>query len=154
MWISHAETGAFHRPGGDAGEPNTLKQTSGTLGMGLNERDVRTIEIAGNLMNLGKMLVPPDVLTKAEALTADELEQVRGSILTSGDLLEGVNFDGPVVETIRQGAGALGWLWAARETERRRAFAERPYPRCSQRVRGDGQRSRLPRRHVVRRSDQ
>ena len=70
--------------------------------MELDEGEVRTIEIAANLLNLGKTLVPPEILTKTAALTAEEVEQVRDSILTSADLLQEVDFEGPVVDTIRQ----------------------------------------------------
>lgn len=70
--------------------------------MSLNESEQETAAVAGALMNLGKILVPEAVLTKTEGLTPDELATIRDSILTSADLLEGVPFDGPVVETIRQ----------------------------------------------------
>lgn len=70
--------------------------------MSLNESDQETAAVAGALMNLGKILVPEAVLTKTEGLTPDELAMIRDSILTSADLLDGVPFDGPVVETIRQ----------------------------------------------------
>jgi len=70
--------------------------------MELPEAEVRTVEIAGTLMNLGKTLVPPDLLTREGGLTEGELRRVREAILTSADLLDGIDFDGPVVETIRQ----------------------------------------------------
>lgn len=70
--------------------------------MGLEPTLVETAEIAGNLMNLGKILVPEAVLTKEGSLSADEIKQVRDGIHTSADLIEGIEFDGPVVETLRQ----------------------------------------------------
>ncbi|MEE8515740.1 MAG: HD domain-containing phosphohydrolase, partial [Alphaproteobacteria bacterium] len=70
--------------------------------MNLDEVTERTAEIAGNLMNLGKILVPSEILTKTERLSDDEIQQVRNGILTSADLLDGMEFDGPVVETLRQ----------------------------------------------------
>ena len=70
--------------------------------MSLSDRDVRTVEVAGQLMNLGKTLVPPELLTKTEALSDDELTQIRDAVLTSADLLNGVDFQGPVADTIRQ----------------------------------------------------
>ncbi len=70
--------------------------------MSLGEAEQETAAVAGALMNLGKILVPEAVLTKTEGLTSEELATIRDSILTSADLLEGVPFDGPVVETIRQ----------------------------------------------------
>lgn len=63
---------------------------------------VETARVAGVLMNLGKILVPIEVLTKSGRLSATELRHVRDSILMSAELLEGIEFDGPVVETLRQ----------------------------------------------------
>jgi HD-GYP domain-containing protein (c-di-GMP phosphodiesterase class II)/type II secretory pathway pseudopilin PulG len=70
--------------------------------MDLDDVTVETAEIAGALMNLGKVLVPREVLTREGDLTSGELETIRSSILASAELLKGVAFDGPVVETIRQ----------------------------------------------------
>jgi HD-GYP domain-containing protein (c-di-GMP phosphodiesterase class II) len=61
-----------------------------------------SVEITGRVMNLGKITVPQEILTKTEALTDDEFALVRGAIGISAELLEGVEFDGPVVETLRQ----------------------------------------------------
>lgn len=69
--------------------------------MGLDKLQVETVEIASHLMNLGKILIPEELLTKTEGLTDEERAIIRGSILGSADLLEGVEFDGPVVPTIR-----------------------------------------------------
>ena len=70
--------------------------------MHMDEAAVETCDIAGALMNLGKVTVPSGVLTKTEKLTDAELALIRESILTSADLIEGVEFDGPVADTIRQ----------------------------------------------------
>ncbi len=73
-------------------------------------------EIAGNLMNLGKIAVPEQVLTKAEALSEEEILLIRESILASADLVSDIEFDGPIAETIRQlqenfdGSGMPGGL--------------------------------------------
>jgi HD-GYP domain-containing protein (c-di-GMP phosphodiesterase class II) len=78
--------------------------------MGLEDVEVKTAEIAGSLMNLGKIFIPPELLTKAADLTAEERALVANSYLVTVDLLEGVPFEGPVVETIRQ----LGETWDGR----------------------------------------
>lgn len=70
--------------------------------MGLGEVEVETAEIAGSLMNLGKILVPRDILTTSESLSSEDLENVRGAMLTSAELLKNVDFDGPVVATMRE----------------------------------------------------
>jgi PAS domain S-box-containing protein len=70
--------------------------------MGLDAVTVETVEIAATLMNLGKMLVPAELLTRSAALTRQELAQVREAMLAGADLVEHVAFDGPVAATLRQ----------------------------------------------------
>ena len=70
--------------------------------MEVGEEEIRTIEIAAQLMNLGKTLVPVEILTSPDKLTPEERRLVSDSILTSAKLLDGVDFDGPVAEMIRQ----------------------------------------------------
>ncbi|MGB8274743.1 MAG: HD domain-containing phosphohydrolase [Alphaproteobacteria bacterium] len=72
------------------------------LEMGLDMVAAEAAEIAGNLMNLGKILVPPELLTKVGALDPNELRRVRESLQTTAELLSGIEFDGPVLETLRQ----------------------------------------------------
>jgi PAS domain S-box-containing protein len=68
----------------------------------LNETDIETAEIAGSLMNFGKVLVPRQILTKTTALSAEELQRVRDSILTSADILAIIDFPTPIVPTLHQ----------------------------------------------------
>lgn len=70
--------------------------------MGLNAAEIETAEVAGALLNLGKLLVRRDILTKSEALEPAEIDEVRASVQKSADLLRGIEFDGPVVETLEQ----------------------------------------------------
>lgn len=82
--------------------------------MGLEDIDVKTVDIAGSLMNLGKIFVPEDLLMKTEDLTEEERMLVSNAYLTTVDLIENVTFEGPVIETVRQfgetwdGRGPLG----------------------------------------------
>lgn len=69
--------------------------------MGLTPAEIETAETAGSLMNVGKVLVEPQVLTRSGGLSEDERQHVRQSLLASADLLAGIEFDGPVVETLR-----------------------------------------------------
>ncbi len=75
--------------------------------MELPATGIKTLNISGRLMNLGKIFIPPALLTKTGDLTAEERSQVATSYLVSVDLLQNVDFDGPVVETIRQ----MGETW-------------------------------------------
>ncbi len=69
--------------------------------MGGDPDMVRTADLTGTLMNLGKVLVPPELLTKAGRLTDEEAAQVRESMLAGADLLENLEFDVPVAEAMR-----------------------------------------------------
>ncbi|MGE3770349.1 MAG: HD-GYP domain-containing protein [Bdellovibrionales bacterium] len=72
------------------------------LQLALPRDQVETSEIAGLLMNFGKVLVPQEILTKAGKLTTEELQLVRECMLSSADVLSVVQFPGPVVQTLRQ----------------------------------------------------
>jgi HD-GYP domain-containing protein (c-di-GMP phosphodiesterase class II) len=61
-----------------------------------------TAELAGKLLNVGKMQVPEDVLAQAGSLNPDVLQRIREAITSSADVVEGIAFRGPVAETIRQ----------------------------------------------------
>ncbi len=82
--------------------------------MGAPETDVSTVDISGRLMNLGKVYIPADVLTRNADLTDEERTQIGAIHDVSADLLRDVPFDLPVVETIRHlpewwdGSGPLG----------------------------------------------
>lgn len=70
--------------------------------MGLDESMQDTVETAARLMNIGKILVPAGLLTRVGGLDEAEIKRVRDSIQAGADLLDGIEFDGPVVETLRQ----------------------------------------------------
>jgi HD-GYP domain-containing protein (c-di-GMP phosphodiesterase class II) len=70
--------------------------------MNLSETEIDTTEIAANLLNLGKIMIPPEVLAKTGDLTEDERRLLRNSVHMSADMLQDIEFDGPVVETLRQ----------------------------------------------------
>ncbi|MDA1091220.1 MAG: hypothetical protein O3A85_13020 [Proteobacteria bacterium] len=75
--------------------------------MGLDDGDCKTVDIAGNLMNLGKIFISTELLTKTSDLTPEERATVGNAYMVTVDLLKNVTFEGPVVETIRQ----LGETW-------------------------------------------
>lgn len=70
--------------------------------MGLDENLVETVEISGKLMNLGRALIPTDLLTKVDKITKKEKAIFENATRVSAELLEHIEFEGPVVETIRQ----------------------------------------------------
>jgi PAS domain S-box-containing protein len=82
--------------------------------MGLDEAMVATARRAGQLMNVGKITVPPEILTKTGPLTESEREALANSLNVSAEIIANVPFPGPVADTIRQiaehwdGTGPLG----------------------------------------------
>jgi PAS domain S-box-containing protein len=70
--------------------------------MNLDYVDVETVEISGSLMNLGKIEVPSEVLTKQDKLTDEEMAMIRQSVFTSAELIKDIEFDGSVEGTLRQ----------------------------------------------------
>ncbi|PCI62713.1 MAG: hypothetical protein COB37_06340 [Kordiimonadales bacterium] len=68
----------------------------------LEESLINSVRVAGQLVNLGKIFVPIDTLTKQSPLTSDELSMVRDSMHKGTQLISGLNFKGPVRETLTQ----------------------------------------------------
>lgn len=81
--------------------------------MGLAPTLVETTETAARLMNLGKVDVPVELLTRDGKLNDAERDAIRSSLTASAELLKGVAFRGPVCETLLQaqelvdGSGAM-----------------------------------------------
>jgi hypothetical protein len=73
--------------------------------LAVTPQDVETLRISGLLLNIGKILVPSTILTKAAPLTETERATVSDARRHTADLLAQVPFDGPVAATI---AGATG----------------------------------------------
>jgi HD-GYP domain-containing protein (c-di-GMP phosphodiesterase class II) len=82
--------------------------------IGLDNVTIDTTQTAASLMNIGKIVVPTELLTKTGQLTKEEMTIIHSSMDASADLLENIPFDGPVAETLKQwqekwdGTGQLG----------------------------------------------
>jgi HD-GYP domain-containing protein (c-di-GMP phosphodiesterase class II) len=70
--------------------------------LGLPEAERETLGLAATLANIGKIMLPSDLLTKTGALSAAERELLRKHVDYSLELLKGLDFDGPVLEVIAQ----------------------------------------------------
>jgi len=70
--------------------------------MGLTPVEAETAELAGELLNLGTVSLPHDLLSKGGNRNEDEKRRLREAIVRSADLLSGLEFEGPVAEVIRQ----------------------------------------------------
>ncbi|MCP4394126.1 MAG: HD domain-containing protein [Alphaproteobacteria bacterium] len=70
--------------------------------MGLNDDVVELVDIAGSLMNTGKIFIPRSLLIKKSVLTHKEKEQVQNALAKSAEVISGITFDVPVMETVQQ----------------------------------------------------
>ncbi len=68
-----------------------------------DRQEVDTAEFAGSLKNLGSLFIAESLLGKPMTALADnDKKAIGGAYITSANLLTGIDFEGPVVETIRQ----------------------------------------------------
>jgi hypothetical protein len=90
------------RDPGSKGHSQKVSHVAAAIGAALpmSGADVSTLRTAGELMNLGKILVPTALLTKSGALSDDERATVRAAMAKTADLLAKVPFDGPVAQTL------------------------------------------------------
>ena len=94
----------------DLHDPFTANHSSRTtrvalaigLEMNLEKTEMETLEMAANLANVGKLFVPKEILTKTEPLTEDEQQVLHEHVNHSVEILSGLEFPGPVLETIAQ----------------------------------------------------
>ena len=68
----------------------------------LGEEDLRTLDLAASLANLGKIFVPREILTKTEPLTEAEQALLQRHVRFGTELLADLDFEGPVLDTIEQ----------------------------------------------------
>ena len=64
--------------------------------------EVATVEIAANLSQIGKLAVPREILTKPGRLTETEIVRMQQHIDHVATILHDIDFELPVLETIRQ----------------------------------------------------
>jgi PAS domain S-box-containing protein len=70
--------------------------------LGAEPEEIATVEMAANLSQIGKLAIPRALLTKAERLDDDEIALMQGHIEHAESALKGIEFDLPILETIRQ----------------------------------------------------
>ncbi len=81
-----------------------MVEVANTVGAELNldEQQRQSLDLAASLANLGKILVPREILTKLSPLTEAEQTLLKRHVQFGVELLEDLDFDGPVLDTIRQ----------------------------------------------------
>ena len=70
--------------------------------LNLDDQQRKSLDLAASLANLGKIFVPREVLTKRSPLTEAEQMLLQRHVQFGVELLEDLDFDGPVLDTIRQ----------------------------------------------------
>lgn len=70
--------------------------------MGLGEADIETLEMAGQLANVGKLYVPKTILVKTDPLTDVEHKALQQHVHHALEILSGLAFEGRVLDTIAQ----------------------------------------------------
>ena len=87
-----------------AGHSRLLRDVAGLVArrLALGGADITTVEIAATLSQIGKPQVPRDILTKPERLSAEEIEVMQTHIIHAVRVLDDIDFDVPVRETVAQ----------------------------------------------------
>ncbi len=70
--------------------------------MGLSQERIDALAMAALLANIGKLYIPVELLTNIEPLTEKEELMLRESVNYSVDILQGLEFEGPVLTFIQQ----------------------------------------------------
>ncbi|GAB4145102.1 MAG: hypothetical protein Tsb0016_14860 [Sphingomonadales bacterium] len=92
----------------DARDPYSAQQSRRVAALGasvahacdMDARAVRAVRVAGMLMNLGKLLVPRGLLTKAGPLSDEERARIHAGISRANTLVAQIDFDAPVAPTL------------------------------------------------------
>jgi len=70
--------------------------------MGLPQNRINALSMAALLANIGKLYIPAEMLTTLDPLTEEESKLLRKNIDYSVEILQGLEFDGPVIDFVQQ----------------------------------------------------
>jgi HD-GYP domain-containing protein (c-di-GMP phosphodiesterase class II) len=70
--------------------------------LGFSDQERSTLDLAASLANIGKILIPVEVLAKSAPLTVEEQELLQKHVDYGLELLRGLQFEGPVIDIIAQ----------------------------------------------------
>jgi HD-GYP domain-containing protein (c-di-GMP phosphodiesterase class II) len=90
------------RDPGSRGHSEKVAQVAAAIGraQSLADPEIDGLQQAGALINIGKILVPAELLTKSQPLTEAEIATVRSAMARSAELLRPVPFQMPVADWI------------------------------------------------------
>lgn len=70
--------------------------------LGLDEQRLEGLRVAGYLHDIGKIMIPSEILSKPGRLSRSELTLVREHVQASYDILQGVDFPWPTADVVLQ----------------------------------------------------
>ena len=70
--------------------------------MGLPQQRINNLSMASLLANIGKLYIPAEMLTTLDPLTEEESKLLRKNIDYSVEILQGLEFEGPVIDFVQQ----------------------------------------------------
>jgi HD-GYP domain-containing protein (c-di-GMP phosphodiesterase class II) len=70
--------------------------------LGFSDEERSTLDLAASLANIGKIMIPTEILTKSVPLTPEEQQLLQKHVEFGLELLRGLEFEGPVAEIIAQ----------------------------------------------------
>lgn len=70
--------------------------------MGLPRERIESLAMAALLANIGKLYIPAEMLTNIEPLNEEQALMLRKNIDYSVEILQGLEFDGPVIDFVQQ----------------------------------------------------
>ncbi len=87
-----------------AGHQRRVAELAGAIaaGLGWDAARIEMVETAGLLHDVGKIIVPAEILARPGRLSEMEMELVRGHAAASAALIAGIEFGGPVAAIVNQ----------------------------------------------------
>ncbi|MBM4196365.1 MAG: HD domain-containing protein [Gammaproteobacteria bacterium] len=70
--------------------------------LGFSDEERSTLNLAASLANIGKIMIPVEILTKTAPLSPEEQQLLKKHVELGLELLRGLEFEGPVTEIIAQ----------------------------------------------------
>jgi PAS domain S-box-containing protein len=70
--------------------------------LGAAPQEIVTVEIAAHLSQIGKLAIPRGIMTKSERLSGDEIAVMQSHVDQAGRVLQEIDFDLPILETVAQ----------------------------------------------------
>ena len=70
--------------------------------LGLADEQIRAIELAANIHDIGKVIIPAEILSKPSHLTGAQMSIVQSHVLSAHEVLEDINFPWDIDEIVLQ----------------------------------------------------